>query len=48
MIYLAGSEGFLPNTVAVLQERKSLCTSLGFDAFSPFNSKIPIDRERNL
>lgn len=46
-IYLAGPEVFLPDAFAVLQDRKSLCASLGFNALSPFDSDIPPDLPRN-
>ncbi|RHX89998.1 nucleoside 2-deoxyribosyltransferase [Leptospira stimsonii] len=46
-IYLAGPEVFLPEALSVLQERKSLCSSYGFLAVSPFDSDIPNDSERN-
>lgn len=38
---------FLPEALSVLQERKSLCSSYGFHAVSPFDSDIPNDSERN-
>ncbi|WP_016756993.1 nucleoside 2-deoxyribosyltransferase [Leptospira santarosai] len=47
-IYLAGSDVFPEDSVSVLQDRRSFCASLGFDALSPFDSEIPIDPIRNL
>ncbi|PJZ55832.1 nucleoside 2-deoxyribosyltransferase [Leptospira barantonii] len=46
-IYLAGPEVFLPDAFAVLQDRKSLCASFGFNAFSPFDSDIPSGLEKD-
>ncbi|MGJ4753873.1 nucleoside 2-deoxyribosyltransferase [Leptospira kmetyi] len=46
-IYLAGPEVFLPDAFAVLQDRKSVCTSFGFNAFSPFDSDIPLDLKKD-
>ncbi|TGM57051.1 nucleoside 2-deoxyribosyltransferase [Leptospira adleri] len=46
-IYLAGPEVFLPEALSVLEDRKSLCFSAGFQALSPFDSDIPRDLERN-
>ncbi|WP_231384502.1 nucleoside 2-deoxyribosyltransferase [Leptospira alstonii] len=39
---------FNANSISVLQDRKSLCASFGFDALSPFDSEIPVDHERNI
>ncbi|MBW0435479.1 nucleoside 2-deoxyribosyltransferase [Leptospira yasudae] len=47
-IYLAGPEVFLPDAFAVLQDRKSLCSSFGFNALSPFDSDIPTDLKKDV
>ncbi|TGL85248.1 nucleoside 2-deoxyribosyltransferase [Leptospira congkakensis] len=39
-IYLAGPEVFLPNAVEVLTKAKALCSTYGFQAFSPFDGEV--------